>query len=145
MDKKPVKPERFVLEPGKEKESTGKTQITKQSYFNQRSGSQGKEHYLDIDDEPISSYVPQTLTYQHRAHEFKGMTPLYVPMKSKHRSAEEGKLDFTGKKNTSEYRAHSARDKKEISKNLGQYLGYKGGINFDSSAQVSLFFTIILS
>ena len=109
--------------PGSQSRSANKvrSKVSKKSYFHQRSGSQGKGHYLDVEDDPISSYVPQTTTYQERARGFKPVTPLYIPVQSKHRSAEGGKLEFTALK-PSEMKAHSARESHRVKEQLGQYL-----------------------
>lgn len=90
---------------------------SKKSYFHFRGGSTGKEPLLGIDDEPISSYVPQNMTYQHRTGRSMKNPQFYAPMHHQHRSTEEERLDFTGKKDP-ENRAHSAREHESFNQNM---------------------------
>ena len=95
-----------------------------------------------MEEDPVTSYVPQTMTYQMRAHGIKATTPMHNPAKNKHRSAEEEALDFTGNKHQ-EIRPHSARDSYTLSKHLNKYLPMEDPSNYRTG--VKLLFSCILS
>ncbi|CAI2359632.1 unnamed protein product [Moneuplotes crassus] len=110
----------FLQDPhSKESQKKLKKHI-KERFSHHRSGSQGRDPLLGVDDEPISSYVPQTMTFQHRSDKSMKNPQFYAPMQYQNRSAEGEKLDFTAKKDP-DNKAHSAREDKNISQNLGPY------------------------
>ena len=123
MDKKPIISDNFMQAPVIEENRKSRSKKNKKNYFQHRSGSHGKEHLPNIDDEPINSYVPQTLTFQQHADMTKQITPLNIPVKNLHRSAEEEKLNFTGQKDR-ENRAHSVKERSNT-KNFESYLSKK--------------------
>jgi len=119
MDKKGIKSMEFSHE--KTKSGSFISKIPKNSLFHQRSVSHDKGEYLDVDDEdPLSSYVPKTATYQQFTEGFKPIAPRYVSFKNKHRSAEGGDLEFTGQKSTDGDRPHSARHNRKSPKKLSR-------------------------
>ena len=97
-----------------------------------------------MEEDPVSSYVPQTMTYQMRAHGIKAVTPMHNPAKNKHRSAEEEALDFTAHKNQ-DIRPHSARDSYALTKHLNKYLPMEDPSNYRTGVipniiSISLYF-----